>query len=106
MFFDRILDALEQLRSNRAAYLANEARRLRRGALTKVLTKVAFWNPSVDFADALESLPEDTDLTASKSVSSPSSAASTESRGWRASTGTRHPISHRACEFMSKTILS
>ena len=34
------------------------------GALTKVLTKVAFWNPSVDFANALESLPEDADLTA------------------------------------------
>ena len=29
-----------------------------------MLTKVAFWNPSVDFANALESLPEDADLTA------------------------------------------
>ena len=28
-----------------------------------MLTKVAFWNPSVDFANALESLPEGTDLT-------------------------------------------
>ena len=42
LFFKRILDALDQLRSNRATYLANEARRLCRGALTKVLTKVAF----------------------------------------------------------------
>ena len=25
---------------------------------------MAFWNPSVDFADALESLPEGTDLVA------------------------------------------
>nr|XP_045087429.1 translation initiation factor IF-2-like [Aegilops tauschii subsp. strangulata] len=64
LFFERILNALEQLRSNRAAYLANEARRLCRGALTKVLTKVAFWNPSIYFANALESLPEDADLTA------------------------------------------
>ena len=64
LFFERVLDALEQLRSNRAAYLANEARRLCRGALTKVLTKVAFRNPSIDFANALESLPEDADLTA------------------------------------------
>ena len=24
---------------------------------------MAFWNPSIDFADALESLPEDVDLT-------------------------------------------
>ena len=62
MFFEGVLEALEQLRSNRAAYLANESRRLCRGALTKVLTKVAFWNPSVDFANALESLPEGTDL--------------------------------------------
>nr|XP_020158140.1 myosin heavy chain, clone 203-like [Aegilops tauschii subsp. strangulata] len=36
LFFERILDALDQLRSNRATYLANEARRLCRGALTKV----------------------------------------------------------------------
>ena len=28
LFFERILDALDQLRSNRATYLANEARRL------------------------------------------------------------------------------
>nr|XP_020160703.1 uncharacterized protein LOC109746002 [Aegilops tauschii subsp. strangulata] len=42
LFFERILNALEQLRSNRVAYLANESRRLCRGALTKVLTKVAF----------------------------------------------------------------
>ena len=62
LFFKDVLDALEQLRSNRAVYLANESQRLCRGAPTKVLTKVAFWNPSVDFADALESLPEDADL--------------------------------------------
>ena len=29
------------------------------GCLTKVLTKVAFWNPSINFANTLESLPED-----------------------------------------------
>ena len=29
-----------------------------------MLTKATFWNPSVDFANALESLPEDADLTA------------------------------------------
>ena len=42
LFFERVLDALEQLRSSRATYLANEAWKLCRGALTKVLTKVAF----------------------------------------------------------------
>ena len=60
LFFERVLDALEKLRSSRATYLANEARKLCRGALTNV----AFWNPIVDFANALESLPEDADLEA------------------------------------------
>ena len=64
LFFEGVLDALEQLRSNRATYLANESRRLCRGALTKVLTKVVFWNPNVDFANALESLSEGMDLAA------------------------------------------
>ena len=62
LFFEGILGALEQLRSNRATYLANEARRRCRDALTKVLTKVAFWNPTVNFANTLESLPEEADL--------------------------------------------
>nr|XP_020172501.1 MICAL-like protein 1 [Aegilops tauschii subsp. strangulata] len=66
LFFKRDLDAFDQLRSNRATYLANEARKLYRGALTKVLTKVALWNPTVNFADALESLPEEADLAALK----------------------------------------
>nr|XP_020184668.1 lamin-C-like [Aegilops tauschii subsp. strangulata] len=64
LFFEGVLEALERLRSNQAVYLANESRRLCQCALTKVLTKVAFWNPSIDFADALEILPEDADLTA------------------------------------------
>ena len=66
LFFEGILGALEQLRSNRATYLANESRRLCWGALTKVLTKVAFWNPTVNFANALESLPEEADLVVLK----------------------------------------
>ena len=66
LFFEGVLGALEQLRSNRATYLANESRRLCRGALTKVLTKVAFWNPTVNFADTLESLPEEADLAVLK----------------------------------------
>jgi len=62
LFFKGILGALEQLRSNRATYLANESRRLCRGTLTKVLTKVAFWNPTVNFANMLESFLEEADL--------------------------------------------
>nr|XP_020181203.1 myristoylated alanine-rich C-kinase substrate-like [Aegilops tauschii subsp. strangulata] len=42
LFFEGVLGALEQLRSNWATYLANESRRLYWGALTKVLSKVAF----------------------------------------------------------------
>nr|XP_020173584.1 uncharacterized protein LOC109759167 [Aegilops tauschii subsp. strangulata] len=49
-----------------ATYLANESRRLYRGALTKVLTKVAFWNPTVNFANTLESLPEEANLAVLK----------------------------------------
>ena len=62
LFFEGVLGALEQFRSNRATSLANEARKLCRGAMTKVLTKVAYWNPNLDFDAALESLPEDVDL--------------------------------------------
>ena len=62
LFFEGVLEALEQFRSNRAASLVDEARRLCRGAMTKVLTKVAYWNPDLDFDAALESLPEDVDL--------------------------------------------
>ena len=66
LFFEGVFGALEQFHSNRAASLADEARRLCRGAMTKVLTKVAYWNPNVDFAAALESLPEDVDLAVLK----------------------------------------
>ena len=41
LFFECVLGALEQFHSNRAASLADENRRLCRGAMTKVLTKVA-----------------------------------------------------------------
>ena len=41
LFFEGVFGALEKFHSNRAASLADEARRLCRGAMTKVLTKVA-----------------------------------------------------------------
>ena len=63
LFFEGVLGALEQLHLNRVAYLATEAWKLCQGAMTKVLTKVAYWNPTLDFDAALESLPEDADLT-------------------------------------------
>ena len=64
LFFEGVLEALEQLRSNRVSSLANEAQRLCRVALTKVLTKVAYWNPNIDFDAALESLSEGVELAA------------------------------------------
>ena len=66
MFFEGVLGALEHLHSNQAASLADESRKLYRGAMTKVLTKVAYWNPDLDFAAALESLPEGAYLTVLK----------------------------------------
>ena len=62
LFFEGVLGAQEQFRSNRATSLDNEARKLCRGAMTKVLTKVAYWKANLDFDAALESLPEGTDL--------------------------------------------
>ena len=46
--------------------------------MTKVLTKVAYWYPDLDFDAALESLPEDTDLAPLRERISPSSAVSAE----------------------------
>ena len=66
LFFEGVLGALEHLHSNRAASLAEESRMLCRGAMTKVLAKVAHWNPDLDFEAALESLPEDADIAALK----------------------------------------
>ena len=42
LFFEKVVGALERLHANRAASLADEARRLCQGAMTKVLTKVAY----------------------------------------------------------------
>ena len=45
LFFEGVLGALAYLHSNRTATLAEEARRLYRRVVTKVLTKMAYWNP-------------------------------------------------------------
>ena len=34
--------------------------------MTKVLTKMAYWNPDLDFEGAMDSLPDGTDLTVLK----------------------------------------
>ena len=66
LFFMRVVGALERLRANWEASLANEARRLCQGAMTKVLTKMAYWNPNLNFDVVLDSLSAGVDLTALK----------------------------------------
>ena len=66
LFFEGVLGALAYLHSNRTATLAEEARRLCRRVVTKVLTKTAYWNPDRDFAAAMKSLPDGADLTVLK----------------------------------------
>ena len=66
LFFEGVLGALAYLHSNRTATLAEVARRLCRRVVTKVLTKMAYWNPDLDFAAAMKSLPDGADLTVLK----------------------------------------
>ena len=66
LFFEGVLGALAYLHSSRAATLAGEARRLCFGVMTKVLTKMAYWNPDLDFGAAMDSLPAGIDLTVLK----------------------------------------
>ena len=66
LIFECVLGALELFRSYRAASLADEARYLCRGAMTKVLTKVVHWNPNLNFDAAMASLPKDADLAVLK----------------------------------------
>ena len=39
--------------------------------MTKVLTKLAYWNPNLDFDAALDSLPDDADLMVLKECIKP-----------------------------------
>nr|XP_040256264.1 plectin-like [Aegilops tauschii subsp. strangulata] len=64
MFFEAVLDALMLLHSSRATQLANEFRKLCRGVLLKVLTKVAYRNLGPNPTNVLDSLPEDADRKA------------------------------------------
>ena len=66
LFFEGVLGALAYLHSSRAATLVREARRLCQRVVTKVLTKMAYWNPDLDFEAAMDSLSDGTDLTVLK----------------------------------------
>ena len=71
LFFEGVLGALAYLHSNRVATLAEEAQRLFQRVVTKVLTKTAYWNPDLDFAVAMKSLPDGADLTVLKERNKP-----------------------------------
>ena len=66
LFFERVIGALKRLHSSWTASLAEESRMLYRGAMTKVLAKIAHWHPDLDFEAVLKSLPEDADIAALK----------------------------------------
>ena len=74
------------------------------GAMTKVLAKVAHWNPDLNFEAALKSLPEDADIAALKERIKPIISRIDGIQRVEGSAGIRHPVSHRRCGFMTKTI--
>jgi hypothetical protein len=71
MFFERIIDALKLLQSNRATQLADESRKLCRAVLRKVLIKVVHKNPGVDLTNVLDRLPKDANLKALEELVTP-----------------------------------
>ena len=71
--------------------------------MTKVLTKMAYWNPDLDFGAAMDSLPEGTDLTVLKECIKPVISSIDEIKRVEASAGIRHPVLHRRCRFTTKT---
>lgn len=71
MFFDYVLEALEQLDSNRAAHLASESRKLCQAVLRKILTKVVYWNPGINLENVLGHLPKDADLKTAEDLVTP-----------------------------------
>nr|XP_020197718.1 uncharacterized protein LOC109783531 [Aegilops tauschii subsp. strangulata] len=71
MFFEAVVDALKLLHSSRATQLAKESRKLCRGVLLKVLTKVAYKNPGLNLTNVLDSLPEDANCSALEDLVGP-----------------------------------
>jgi len=71
MFFDRVLEALEQLHSDRTTHLANESCKLCRAVLRKVLVKVVHKNPGINLSNILDRLPKDVDVKALEELIAP-----------------------------------
>ena len=78
LFFESVLGALERLRTTRVASLADEARKLYRGAMTKVLTKVAYWYPASTSTPRWRACRRILTSRRSGSASSPLAAVSAE----------------------------
>ena len=71
LFFKGVATALQRLREKIPKQLADESRKICAGALQKVLMKVAFRNPSLNFTNVLKSLPPDADRDALKALVAP-----------------------------------
>ena len=63
--------ALQQLREKIPKQLADESRTICARVLEKVLVKVAFRNPGLNFTNVLKKLPADADLNALKALVAP-----------------------------------
>ena len=71
LFFKGVATTLQRLREKIPKQLADESRKICEGALQKVLMKVAFRNPGLNFTNVLKSLLPDADLEALKALSHP-----------------------------------
>ena len=71
LFFKGVVAALQQLRERIPKQLADESRRICAGALQKVLMKVAFRNPGLNFTNVLKSFPPNADVEALKAHVAP-----------------------------------
>lgn len=70
MFFNRVLEALEQLHSDRTTHLASESRKLCQAVLCKMLVKVVHKNPDINL-NVLDRLPKDVDVKALEELVAP-----------------------------------
>jgi hypothetical protein len=71
LFFDGVVEALQQLQDGYRAQLADESRRLCRGVLKRLLVKIAYRNPGVDFTNIFKKLPKEYDPSALEALVAP-----------------------------------
>ena len=67
-------------------------------------TKVAHWNPNLDFDTALDSLPVGVYLAALKDRIKPIISRIGEIERVEGQREIRHPVSHCRCRFMTNTV--